>query len=266
MKKIDRDNKIFMSMEFQKDIYKFHIITMNLNSKTLELISDEENYLMCRGTAGYPTWIWTKDNFNVDLLPEIKQGIRCYLTGSKKDKFTCKKELYDLLKKDHFENLNDDYFEMGFLLCEKTRETKPCDGFMDKPDPKDLQLLTKYWYEDSHEMNGVVPVSMERAEEDIRKLYASEKFYVWRNNEGNIVSMASYNEAGDGGKLGHVYTPKEERQKGYAASLIKGVTELLLAKGLVPLLYTDYNYIPSNRAYINAGYEDKGILINFSCH
>lgn len=87
-------------------------------------------------------------------------------------------------------------------LCEKTRKTKPCDGFMDKPDPKDLQLLTKYWYENSHEMNGVVPVSMERPEEDIRK-------------------------------LGHVYTPKEERQKGYAASLIKGGTELLLAKGLV---------------------------------
>ena len=43
------------------------------------------------------------------------------------------------------------------------------------------------------------------------------------------------------------------------------MTNDLLEKGLVPLLYTDYNYIPSNRAYINAGYEDSGILINFSC-
>ncbi len=31
------------------------------------------------------------------------------------------------------------------------------------------------------------------------------------------------------------------------------------------MLYTDYNYPASNKAYINAGYEDKGILVNFSC-
>ena len=43
------------------------------------------------------------------------------------------------------------------------------------------------------------------------------------------------------------------------------MTNDILERGLVPLLYTDYNYIPSNKAYINAGYEEKGILINFSC-
>ena len=34
--------------------------------------------------------------------------------------------------------------------------------------------------------------------------------------------------------------------------------------GLKPLLYTDYSYPASNKAYINAGYEDKGILINLN--
>lgn len=43
------------------------------------------------------------------------------------------------------------------------------------------------------------------------------------------------------------------------------MTNDILKRRLVPVLYTDYNYIPSNKAYINAGYEDKGILINFSC-
>ena len=42
------------------------------------------------------------------------------------------------------------------------------------------------------------------------------------------------------------------------------MTNDILERGLVPLLYTDYNYIPSNKAYINAGYEEKGKLINFS--
>jgi len=38
-----------------------------------------------------------------------------------------------------------------------------------------------------------------------------------------------------------------------------------LSRNLVSLLYTDYNYISSNKAYINARHEDTWILINFSC-
>jgi len=47
--------------------------------------------------------------------------------------------------------------------------------------------------------------------------------------------------------------------------LIHDMSKLLLDMGLTPLLYTDYNYPASNTAYINAGYEDTGVLINFSC-
>ena len=77
--------------------------------------------------------------------------------------------------------------------------------------------------------------------------------------------MAGYGIVGNQAKLNHVYTPIEERKKGYAANLIYLMTNDLLSRDLVPLLYIDYNYIPSNKAYINAGYEDTGILINFSC-
>jgi len=77
--------------------------------------------------------------------------------------------------------------------------------------------------------------------------------------------MASYCIIGNQAKISHVYTPVEERSKGYAANLIYHMTNDLLDKGYIPLLYTDYNYIPSNKAYINVGYEDTGILINFSC-
>ena len=93
----------------------------------------------------------------------------------------------------------------------------------------------------------------------------SGKFYVLRNSSGKIVSMASFSIIENTAKLAHVYTPIDERGKGYSANLIYQLTNNLLEKEYVPLLYTDYNYIPSNKAYINAGYEPQGILINFSC-
>ena len=265
-KKIEPDNKIFECEDFQKDKYKFNLILKNLPSPELELYSDEENYIICRGAKKYPTWIWTKDNFDKDKITELEELIKIYLTDSEKDKFTCKQELYDILKERRFEKLNlDDYFEMGFLICQKTKKPKNCDGILSKPNENDAEILAKYWYDDNLEMNGAVPISLEKAKSDVEEFIKDDRFYVLRNVNNKIVCMASYGITNKQAKINHVYTPTEERKKGYAANLIYLMTNDILEKGLVPLLYTDYNYIPSNKAYINAGYEDKGILINFSC-
>ena len=266
MKRVDKNSSVFKLSEFVQDQYKFNIILKNLDSPTLELYSDEENYVICRGSKKWPTWIWTKDNFNINKIDEIEELIRLYLTDEDKTKFTCKKELYDLLVQRGFEELNlEDYFEMGFLICRETKKPKMCDGVLDIPNQSDKDVLVKYWYDDSHEMNGVEPITLEQAKSDVEDFIKSGTFYVLRNNDNKIVCMASYGMTGNQAKLSHVYTPVEERGKGYAANLIYHMTNDLLEKGFVPLLYTDYNYIPSNKAYINAGYEDEGILINFSC-
>ena len=265
-KKIDKESIVFNSEEFQEDKYKFYIILKNLPSPELELYSDEENYIICRGSKKWPTWIWTKDNFDKSKIGEIEELIEQYLTDKEKDKFTCKKELYDILVSRNFKYLNkDDYFEMGFLICRKTKPPKVCDGVLSKPYEEELNILQKYWYDDNMEMNGAEPITMEQAKKDAEEFIKDEKFYVLRNKQNKIVCMASYGITENQAKLNHVYTPVEERKKGYAANLIYLMTNDLLEKGLVLLLYTDYNYIPSNKAYINAGYEDTGILINFSC-
>ena len=265
-KRIDGNNKIFNNSDFQKDKYKFNIIFKNLPSPELELYSDEENYIICRGSKKWPTWIWTKDSFDKEKTNEIEELIKMYLTDNEKDKFTCKKELYDVLVERNFPYLNkDDYFEMGFLICHQTKKPKECDGVLSKPKEEDRNILEQYWYNDNIEMNGIEPITMEQAKQDVDGFLKDDKFYVLRNPQGKIVCMANYTITDNQAKLGHVYTPTEERKKGYAANLIYLMTNELLDKGLVPLLYTDYNYIPSNKAYINAGYEDTGILINFSC-
>jgi len=266
MNQIDKNSCVFSLPEFIKDQYKFNLIFKNLDSPNLELYSDEQNYIICRGDIKWPTWIWTKDDFDVNRIDEIEKLIRIYLTDEEKTRFTCKKELYDLLVQRDFEELNlNDYFELGFLMCKETKKPKSCDGLLCIPEESDKEVLVKYWFADNHEMNGVAPITMEQAIMDVEDFLKSGTFYVLKNNENKIVSMAKYGVVGNQAKISHVYTPVEERGKGYAANLIYQITNILLSKGYIPLLYTDYNYIPSNKAYINAGYEDNGILINFSC-
>ena len=263
---IKPNHKIFSGTDFQKDKYLYNIVLKILTSPNLVLYSDEENYFICRSEKDCPTWIWTKENFDKTKVNEIEELIEMYLTENTKDKFTCKKELYDLLVKDNFKYINkEDYFEMGFLRCREVKKPKECDGYLSKAKEEDREILEEYWYNDCHEMEDVEPITIEQAKEDVDAFLQDEKFYVLRNKNNKIVSMAYYNVKEDQAKISHVYTPPEERRKGYSANLIYLVTKELLEKNYVPVLYTDYNYIASNKAYKNAGYEEEGLLINFTC-
>ena len=74
-KAIKPDNAIFKTQEFQKDKYKFHVILKNLPSPELEIYSDEESYIVCRGSKKWPTWIWASDNFDKSKIGEIEDLI-----------------------------------------------------------------------------------------------------------------------------------------------------------------------------------------------
>lgn len=266
MKQIDKNNKIFNSKEFQKDKYKFDLIYKILENDNALLISDEENYIIARGDVKYPSWIWTKDKISQEKVQELEEVLKLYLRENKKDKFVCKKELYEQFLNDDLKILNkEDYFEMGTLICNKVNKPKITDGKIDRVKKEELDIISKFWYLSTHEMNNVAPLTIEQAKKDAKQMIESDNFYIWRNKEGKIVCMAIYVVNNGQAKVSHVYTDEEERGKGYSANLIYEITKKILEDGLIPLLYTDYNYYYSNKSYKNAGYEDTGILINFTC-
>ncbi len=270
-KRIEKDNKIFESPEFKKDEYKFNIVSKILSGDEVLLYSDEENYFLARNKVGMPTWIWTKDGLNdKQILEEIKEVMSKYLTDLAYDQFTCKKEYYDFLTQCDYEKLNrEDYFELGFLFCDKVKSVKPADGNMvlctNKEDQELLSLFIKFVEFANKTLKSNKEDTLEELTEEMGRQIDQKRLFCWKNKDGKIVCIANYLELGGTARIGHVFTLEEERGKGYAANLIHDLTERVLAEGLKPLLYTDYSYPASNKAYINAGYEDKGILINFSC-
>ena len=71
-KEIKSDNEIFNSNEFQNDKYKFNIIIKNLSSLELELYSDEENYIICRGAKNIQHGFGQKIILINQLLKRLK--------------------------------------------------------------------------------------------------------------------------------------------------------------------------------------------------
>ncbi len=272
IKKINPNNKIFQSLEFLKDIDKYQIMIKNFSNPLLQLYSDESNYVICRGENQYPAWIWTKDNIDISILNELEQAIRMFILEEGKTKFTCKEEIYEKLLSDNFVEINtkdeEDYFKMGFLKCLKTNDLVKEDVILDRPNERDLDVLTNYIFEFNNMMGDNIKdrgFTIEQAIEKAKEFINEDTSYVLRNIDGKIVSMAHYLISGKYGKIGEVFTDDNERGKGYAAYLIKKISDIILEKKLIPSLYTDYNYPNSNKAYINAGFIPEGYLINFTC-
>ena len=98
MKKITKENKIFLSKEFEKDKYMYYGLFENETNKDIEIYSDEKNHIICVDNDDNELWIWTKEANEKNAL-EIITNKNIFIKQNIKYKIICKKELYKILNK-----------------------------------------------------------------------------------------------------------------------------------------------------------------------
>lgn len=93
----------------------------------------------------------------------------------------------------------------------------------------------------------------------LRSRMAGDRLRVWVV-EGRPVAMASTSPPVDGvSRVSLVYTPPEDRRRGYAGAVTAGVTAQELASGAVAcMLFTERANTTSNSVYRRIGYVDLG--------
>jgi predicted GNAT family acetyltransferase len=81
--------------------------------------------------------------------------------------------------------------------------------------------------------------------------------YFWEDEAGNPVAMAGYTGFTENGvRIGPVYTPPENRGRGYGSAITAGVSQMLLESGRTfCYLFTDLSNPTSNKIYQQIGYE-----------
>jgi len=243
---------------YLKDKDKFYVLSQILRGTSPKVYSDLENYIIGQSEEDLPTWIWTIDNLSKEKLIELKNDLNNFIKN-KENKFTAKKEIYDYLVNEF--NVSD-YFEMGFLDCDEVIKPSKGKGIFVKPNYVDKVTLSEYWRDNMKELFNK-KISQKEALEEVEGWLEDKKTYVLKDAKGEIVSMAAYSVVDEYAKITHVFTPKEERGKGYCQYLIYSLGKMLLEEGYKLVLYTDYNYKASNTAYKKVGFKDEGILINF---
>lgn len=119
---------------------------------------------------------------------------------------------------------------------------------------EDAQLIEK-WYGFFEEDTGLPKTASGEIKNRVKIMLDAKEAFLWEN-EGKIVSMMKKaRPTAHGVTVSLVFTPKEERKKGYARTMVATGSRELLKEFQFCVLYTDMLNPTSNKIYQEIGYQ-----------
>ncbi|WP_456274394.1 GNAT family N-acetyltransferase [Bacillus sp. AK031] len=136
---------------------------------------------------------------------------------------------------------------------EEVKDIEISEGEMSLAGEDDIDLV-KDWLLGFIEDTPEKPIPGEDARKRAEEMIADQSVFLWKVN--NVpVSMARRARRTDNGiTVNFVYTPKEERRKGYGRSVVATLSKMLLKTNQFCTLYTDLDNPTSNKIYMEIGY------------
>ena len=134
---------------------------------------------------------------------------------------------------------------------------RPADGSWRLAEPSDRELIAAWllgFTEEAVPNQPAMADPLATADRWIARQYRT--LYVWED-DGRVVSLVGAGgETPNGIRIGPVYTPPDERRRGYASSLTAAATQDQLDAGRrFVFLFTDLSNPTSNKIYQAIGYE-----------
>jgi GNAT superfamily N-acetyltransferase len=147
-------------------------------------------------------------------------------------------------------------FELGDLV-----EPRPVPGRL-RPSTLGERDLVASWYAafmaDADEQAGREPGESPHevpTDEELERRIGSGRVFVWVDEDDVPVNVTAATPPAYGvSRIGPVYTPKEQRGKGYGSAAVYAVSALLRQSGERPCLFTDQANPTSNKIYEAIGY------------
>lgn len=142
--------------------------------------------------------------------------------------------------------------EQGIYELRSQPKKKEVDGFATEFRIEDLGLFFR-WF--SAFVKESLPGTVEPKMEDVLEITQKKKIFFWKNGS-KVVSMAARTrETPKGSNISYVYTPPEERGRGYAQAITAFACEHAFRDGKEKVfLYTDLSNPTSNHLYENLGF------------
>lgn len=134
-------------------------------------------------------------------------------------------------------------------------------GRLRSAEHEDVELVTRWlaaFHADADEQAGL-PRGSEAdqvlSHDVVVRRIESGRIWLWDDEAGRPIHLTGINHASFGAqRIGPVYTPREQRGRGYASAAVAEVSRRILAAGARPCLFTDQANPTSNKIYQAIGY------------
>ena len=234
------------------------------------IVTDEQNYIVCHSEYPFPVWVWTSEDMADEDLGRAKELLEKELTA------------WDLAQSGGEQiHVNMETTLAMRIISELASTPTPLAikhriNVYDCPAPKKPVAevkgacvpATEDDFHIAHEMMrhfflesaiDNLPESEQRKKAEV--FIFAKRFFFWKNEEGEPVAMCLFTDNGDGSEsLNNVFTMPAQRRKGYASALVYEVSQMILKKEHMPMLYTDAGYEASNKCYEKLGFNRRGSL------
>lgn len=246
----------------QDEAITYSVLINILQGECTDIFTDHEGVVICYSFPPYPVWVWCRDVENAQYVDSIARCLKTAFPLEKGYTYNLSYELLERLKETD-ECFRDTVMKMRLLSyrLDEIHDVKSCDGFMSLVREDEIPDLIGVRHDMVMEMEGF-DLSAERCEASLRFMVEGRCLFAWRDDAGKIAALTGRGDQGKYSKITSVYTLPQHRRKGYAINLVHGVTETMLSDGLIPILYTNADYVASNACYRKIGYRQVGSLCN----
>ncbi|MDA2193485.1 GNAT family N-acetyltransferase [Bacillus cereus group sp. BceL221] len=152
--------------------------------------------------------------------------------------------------------------EQGIYELKQVKKKWNGDEVFREVNSDELTLIEQWIYQFCGDVN--LPTTKEEAKQTAHTLITNHRLF-GLEVDGKLVSVAAKTRPTKNNiTVNFVYTPKEERKKGYAANCVAALSQRMLDEGYkTTTLYTDLANPTSNKIYQEIGYEQiaESVLI-----
>lgn len=226
-------------------------------------LKDHTGNALLYQTPGYNAWMWINGR-----LPEEEQASlvhKCLESALTLDLpgISGDPRLVEQFAVLYAERVNKKYQQDMMMIayrCPLVKMPKQVIGTQRLAEAKDVRIVAEYLSGFIYEAQGE-RVTPESQLTHAQKSTDSGKLHVWEV-EGQVVSMAAItHRAAREACINSVYTPPEQRKKGFASALVAHLCERVQQEGLLPMLYADASNPVSNQVYRNIGFQPCGNIL-----
>lgn len=258
-KNIDKNNDIFKSDAYRKDIVPFQLLEL-IKENSILLVSDEKNFIIGASHPDMPVWVWTSDEIDKSTKTELAEYFYEYFEKDRqKLSFVAKPETAKILTEPFIneKSPNVSIANMQSYKNEKVIPPKNKEAVIETPTENDVLSIANLLRNFSLECFGNASDNMDEYINTAKKLLSDRYCRIIKEN-GKAVAMArSSRENQEFVAINGVYTVPEHRKKGYASAIVAHISNLILQNGKTPALYTDLSNPSSNTAYKNIGFTEQ---------